>query len=551
MEPTIARLYLVVGLFIFFFPLNGIAQQVDLVLKGGKIIDGTGNSWFYGDVGIRDGKIAFVGRSFSGSAERVLDVKGLVVAPGFIDVHAHIERTCLEVPTADNFIFDGVTSVITGNCGGSRTDLTKFFYQLDSVGISINIGSLIGHNSVRHDVMGNSQRDPTSEELKAMEARVSEAMRAGAAGFSTGLIYVPGTYSRTPEVVALAKVAARYNGVYASHVRNEGDHVTEAIEEAINVGREAHIPVEISHFKVTYKPNWGRSANTLAQVERARQEGIDVTIDQYPYIASSTSLNTTLPASVFSGGEDSLMYRLKDPVNRELIIREMVTGLRKKQMKNYAYSVVARYAADTTLNGKNISEINRSKGRKQKAKAEAETILEMVENGSAQMVFFSIHEDDLRRVMQYPFNMFASDGGIVRFGEGSPHPRSYGTNARVLGHYVRALKVIRMEEAIRRMTSLPAQKFQLYDRGLIRAGMAADLVVFDENVVIDQSTFDEPHAYSYGFVYTIVNGVVTLAEGKHTRARAGQVLKGPGATLIKSSSKAQHRPVDSVLSPKR
>lgn len=517
---------------VFMFPwLTGTAQDADLVLKGGKIVDGTGNSWFNGDVGIRDGKIVFVGKSFSGRAERVVDVKGLVVAPGFIDVHGHVERTCLEVPTADNFIFDGVTSVITGNCGGSRTDLTKYFFQLDSVRTSINIGTLIGHNSVRSDVMGNSQRDPSPKELQEMEALVAEAMRTGAVGFSTGLIYVPGTYSKTPEVVALAKVAARHNGIYASHIRSEGDDVTEAIEEAINIGREAHLPVEISHFKVTYKPNWGRSVHTLAQVERARQEGIDVTIDQYPYIASSTSLNTTLPTWVFSGGKDSLMYRLKDPAARGEIIQEMVNGLKKKKMKNYAYAVVARYAADTTLNGMSISAINKLKGRKEKAKAEAETILEMVQEGSAQMVFFSMHEDDLKRIMQYPFSMFASDGGIVRFGEGSPHPRSYGTNARVLGHFVRELKVIRLEEAIRRMTSLPAQKFQLRDRGLIRTGMAADLVVFDENTVIDQSTFSKPHAYSSGFAYTIVNGVITLADGKHTRARAGQVLKGPGAML--------------------
>lgn len=529
MHPKLTRLRLL-ATFFMLTPLAGIAQDVDLVLKGGKVIDGTGNPWFYGDVGIRDGKIAFVGRSFSGTAAHVLDVRGLVVAPGFIDVHAHVERSCLEVPTADNFIFDGVTSIITGNCGGSRTDLARYFYQLDSVGHSINIGTLIGHNSVRHDVMGNRQRDPTDEELKAMEARVAEAMQAGAVGFSTGLIYVPGTYSKTPEVVALAKVAARYNGIYASHVRDEGDHVTEAIDEAINIGREANIPVEISHFKVTYKPNWGRSAATLAQIERARQEGIDVTIDQYPYIASSTTLNTELPTRVFSGGRDSLLMRLADAETRRSIKAEMVRMLKKKQFKDFSYAVVARYDADSTLHGKNISEINEIRGRKSKPIEEAETILEMVENGSAHMVYFKMNDEDLKRIMQYPYNMFASDGGIVRFGEGAPHPRSYGTNARVLGHYVRALKVIRLEEAIRRMTSLPAQKFQLQDRGLIRAGMAADLVVFDENTVIDRSTFSEPHAYSSGFTYTIVNGVITLAEGKHTGARAGQILKGPGAT---------------------
>ena len=518
----------VILLLFLLAPCLGVAQQYDLLFTNGKIVDGSGNPWFYGDVAVLNGKIARVGKLNASDARRVVDAKGLVIAPGFIDVHAHIERNDLEVPSADNFIFDGVTSVITGNCGGSETDLARYFFQLDSVKTSVNVATLIGHNSVRNAVMGISQRDPTPDEQLKMETLVEDAMRAGAVGLSTGLIYTPGTYSKTPEVIGLAKAAARHNGVYASHIRSEGDHVTEAIEEAINIGRQAQMPVEISHFKVTYKPNWGRSVHTLAQVERARNEGIDVTIDQYPYVASSTTLNTVLPTWVFSGGKDSLMIRLNDPVTRKKIKEEMVKMLKEKQMKNYAYAVVARYAADMTVNGKNISEINRMKGRKAKSREEAETILEMVENGSAQMVYFSMHEDDLQRIMQYPFSMFASDAGIARLGEDSPHPRTYGTNARVLGHYVRSLKTLRLEEAVRRMTSLPAQKFQLRDRGLIREGMAADLVVFDEKTVSDQSTFSKPHAYSKGFAWVVVNGVITLEQGSHTGARSGRVLKGPG-----------------------
>lgn len=510
---------------------TGFSQRYDMVLAGGKIIDGTGNAWFYGDVAISDGKIAAIGRLNASEADTVINVNGLFVAPGFIDVHAHIERNDLIVPTADNFIFDGVTSVVTGNCGSSNTDLDRYFFQLDSVKTSINVATLIGHNSVRNAVMGISQRDPTVEEQTRMEELVARAMRAGAVGFSTGLIYTPGTYSKTPEVIGLAKVAAKYNGVYASHIRDEGDDVTQAIEEAINIGREANLPVEISHFKVTYKPNWGRSVSTLAQIEKARKEGIDVTVDQYPYIASSTTLNTVVPSWVFSGGKDSLMIRLNDAAVRKKIIGQMVSNLKRKQLKDYSYAVVARYSADTTLNGKNISEINRLKGRKSKPRDEAETILEMVEKGSAQMVFFSMNEEDVKRIMQYPFGMFASDAGIARFGEGSPHPRTYGTNARVLGHYVRELKVIRLEEAIRRMTSLPAQKFQLRDRGLLREGFAADVVVFDEGSVADVSTFVRPHAYAKGFAYVIVNGAITVADGKHTGARSGQILKGPGAAL--------------------
>lgn len=512
-------------------PIATAGQAFDLLLTGGRIVDGTGNSWFYGDVGIREGKIAAVGKLDHSGAAQIIDVKGQIIAPGFIDVHAHIERNDLTVPTADNFIFDGVTSVVTGNCGSSNTDLLRYFFRLDSVKTSINVATLIGHNSVRNAVMGISQRDPNADELARMEDLVASAMRAGAVGFSTGLIYTPGTFSKTPEVVALAKVVAKYNGVYASHIRSEGDHVTEAIEEAINIGRQANIPVEISHFKVTYKPNWGRSKETLAQVEQARHDGVDVTIDQYPYVASSTSLNTVLPSWVFTGGKDSLMFRLKDESIRKKVKAEMLKNLKKKELKNFSYAVVARYSADTTMNGKNISEINKMWGRKAKAREEAETILDMVAEGSAQMVFFSMNEDDVKRIMQYPYNMFASDAGIARFGEGSPHPRTYGTNARVLGHYVREQKVIRLEEAIRRMTSLPAQKFNLRDRGLIREGLSADLVVFDENAVSDQSTFEHPHAYSKGFSYIIVNGTVTMAGGKHTGARNGQILKGFGASV--------------------
>jgi N-acyl-D-amino-acid deacylase len=506
------------------------AQSYDVLIVNGKIIDGTGNSWFLGDVAIKDGKIVRVG-NISEQAATVIDAKGLTIAPGFIDVHTHIESNDFNVPTADNFIYDGVTSVVTGNCGGSNIDLGKYFSQLDSVGLSINIASLIGHNTIRREVMGDVMRDPTIDEQRRMESLVATAMEDGAVGLSTGLIYVPGTYAKTNEVIGLAKIAAMHNGVYASHIRDEGDLVLEAINEAINIGKEASVPVEISHFKVTYKPNWGRSLETISLVEKARQEGIDVTIDQYPYIASSTTLNTTVPSWVFSGGDDSLKARLNDPVLRKRIRHEMVALLKKKQLKDFSYAVVARYSPDSTFNGKSISEINRIKGRKVNAINEAETILDMIVHGRVQMVFFSMNEEDLRRILRYPFNMIASDAGIVSFGSGVPHPRAYGTNARVLGKYVREEKVISLEEAIRRMTSLPAQKFQLHDRGLIREGMAADIVVFDQDKVKDEATFASPHAYSSGFHYVIINGTITLGEGRHTGERGGKVLYGPGRRI--------------------
>lgn len=502
------------------------SQSYDVIIKNGKIIDGTGNSWYYGNIGIVNGKVAAIGKLENTSAKRTIDAKGLIVAPGFIDVHAHIEGGELTTPTADNFIHDGVTSVVTGNCGGSNLDVAAYFKRLDSVKTSINVATLIGHNTVRRAVMGDLQRDPTPEEQTKMEALVQKAMQEGAVGFSTGLIYVPGTYSKTAEVVNLAKVASGFNGVYASHIRDEGDKVTDAVNEAIAIGRDAKIPVEISHFKVTYKPNWGRSVETIGLVEKARVEGLDVTIDQYPYVASSTTLDTTVPTWVFGGGRDSMKIRINDPAMREKIKKEMVTNLKEKKLKNYSYAQVARYAPDTTYNGKNISEINKLKGRKAKPMEEAETILEMVgATNRTQMVFFSMDENDLVRILQYPFNMIASDAGIAKFGSGMPHPRAYGTNARVLGRYVNEIKAIRLEEAIRRMTSLPAQKFNLRDRGLIREGMAADVVIFDEKQVGDAATYSQPHAYSKGFAYVIVNGEVVVDQGKHTGVRSGSVLR--------------------------
>ncbi|GAB2782023.1 amidohydrolase family protein [Rhabdobacter roseus] len=523
-QVMLRSLYCLFALSLLSFSV--FSQPLDVLIKNGKIIDGTGNSWFYGDVGIKEGKITAIGKLGSVEARRVIDAAGLIVAPGFIDVHAHIEGAEASTPTADNFIYDGVTTVVTGNCGGSNLDLGGYFVRMDSLRTSINIASLIGHNTVRRAVIGEARRDPSPDEQRRMEELVEKAMQDGAVGLSTGLIYVPGTYSKTPEVLGLARAAARHGGVYASHIRDEGDRVTEAIEEAISIGREAGMPVEISHFKVTYKPNWGRSVQTVALIERARNEGLDVTIDQYPYIASSTSLDTTVPTWAFGGGRDSLHARLHDAATRQRIKKEMVATLKKKQFKNYDYALVARYAPDTTYNGKTIHEINKLKGRKAKPLDEAETILDMIEaTNRTQMVFFSMDEKDLVRIMQYPFNMVASDAGIARFGSGMPHPRAYGTNARVLGRYVREQKVLRLEEAIRRMTSLPAQKFKLHDRGLLRPGLAADLVVFDEATVNDVAEFANPHAYSVGFSYVLVNGELTVDQGKHTGVRNGRALR--------------------------
>lgn len=516
----------------FLLPFAAAAQPTcDLLLKNGRILDGTGNSWWYGDIAVKDGKILAMGPDLKFSPARTIDAGGRIVAPGFIDVHTHLEGDEARDPQARSFIYDGVTTCVTGNCGSSNIDVGRYLKWVDSLKTSINIATLVGHNDVRKTVMGRANRDATPEELKKMEDLVDKAMREGAVGFSTGLIYIPGTYTKTSEIVALARQAARYKGLYATHMRDEGDSVTFAIEEALTIGREARIPVEISHFKLSGQHNWGRSRVTVPMIEAARREGLEVTIDQYPYTASSTSISTLIPDEILADGQDSIKARLQRPEVRKYVTKSILDRLKKRKLKHLSYAVIAYFAPDTTYNGKSIEEINRMLGRKHKARYEAETVMDIMMKGGASAVFHGMSEDDIKRIMQYPFNMFASDATIRVPGVGMPHPRGYGTNARVLAKYVRDEKVITLEEAVRRMTSLPAQKFRLHDRGLLRPGMAADIVVFDEKEVQDLSTFARPHAFSKGFEFVIVNGVVTVDKGQHTGERAGKALYGPGKEM--------------------
>jgi N-acyl-D-amino-acid deacylase len=503
--------------------------KYDVLIVNGRILDGTGNSWFRADLAIKDGRIVAIGKNLPRlqSAE-VVDARDMIVAPGFIDVHTHIEGEESRTPTADNFIYDGVTTVVTGNCGSSQVDVGRYLFFIDSLRPSVNVATLIGHNDVRRSVMGRAMRDASSDEMQQMIQLVEEAMRQGAVGFSTGLIYIPGAYASTNEVVLLAGAAAKYNGVYASHIRNEGDSVVAAVKEAIYIGKANNMPVQISHFKVSGQQNWGRSKETIQLVINARQELLDVTIDQYPYTASSTSLSTLLPDEILADGQDSLKARLQRPEVREYIIRYMLDRLKKRKLKHFSYPVVANYSFDTSFNGKSIESVNLQMGRRHKAKVEAQTVIDMMMNGGASMVFHGMAETDVKRIMQYPFNMFASDASIRAWGVGVPHPRGYGTNARVLGKYVREEKVISLEEAVRRMTSLPAQKFQLNDRGLLREGMAADIVIFDPAVIRDAATYEQPHQFAIGMQFVWVNGQLVLREGKHTGVRSGKALKGPG-----------------------
>ncbi len=506
---------------------NAVHPAADLLITNGRIVDGTGNNWFYGDVAVRDGKIIAIGKLKNRRAVRTIDAQKMIVAPGFIDVHAHIEFGLFEKPTADNYILDGVTTVITGNCGGSADDLGEYLNRVDRTHTSINVASLVGHNTVRRQTMGLVNREASAIEQQKMEALVEAAMKQGAVGLSTGLIYLPGVYSTTAEVIGVAKAAAKFNGVYASHIRNEGGKVAEAVTEAINVGRAANMPVQVSHFKVSAPANWGRSKETLALIERAREEGVEVTIDQYPYTASSTNLGVMLPDWAMAGGNPEIKKRINEPATRAKIIAEMVKSAIDNKRDGLGYAVVARHEADVKLNGKSIAAINRERGRASTLELEVETVLELMQAGGAQMVYHGMSEDDVRFFMRYPFNMVGADGG-VQDGRGMPHPRSYGTNARILARYVRDEKIVPLEEAIRRMTSLAAQKFQLKDRGVLRAGYAADVVIFDDKTVTDKATFENPHQFSEGFRYVLVNGRVVVDEGKHSGVKSGVALRGPG-----------------------
>jgi N-acyl-D-amino-acid deacylase len=501
------------------------AADFDWVIRNARIIDGTGNPWYVADVGVKQGKIAAIGDLTNADADRLVDAAGKVLAPGFIDVHTHVERTLEQVPGGDNFVLDGVTTIVTGNCGGSKVDLAGWFRRLEELGLGLNVASLIGHNSVRREVMGSEQRAPSPEELRRMQALVEEAMRAGAVGLSTGLIYVPGTYAATAEIVALAKVAARYGGVYATHMRNEGEQWLEAIEEAITVGREAELPVEISHFKVSSKNVWGWSPNGIAAVEKARREGVDVVVDQYPYDRSSTGLGVLLPSWALAGGDDKLKERLADADTRARLAREMEEILRRRGHADYSFATVARFEADPALEGKTITEINQLRGRDKTLVNEILTVLEMANQGGASMIYHNMSLDDVERILAYRNTAVASDGGTIVYGEGKPHPRSYGTNARVLARFVRERGVLTLEDAIRRMTSLPARTFGFRDRGLLVEGFAADLVLFDPERVEDKATFEEPHQYSSGFELVLVNGRAVVENEKVTGARPGKILR--------------------------
>ncbi|QUW04722.1 D-aminoacylase [Chloracidobacterium validum] len=496
----------------------------DVLIKNARVVDGTGNPWFRADVALRDGRIARVGRHLPGTARVVVDAKDRILAPGFIDVHAHVEDI-FSYPDAENFIRMGVTTLVTGNCGASVTNVGEFLGRYRETPLTVNLATLIAHGSVRAAVMKYADREPTADELAEMKRLVAKAMEEGAVGLSTGLIYAPGSFAKTDEVIALAEVAGAAGGLYVTHMRNEGNGVLEAIEEALTIGERAKLPVDISHLKVATPRLWRQSDRVLGLIRAARARGLEVTVDQYAYTASSTSLESMLPNWVLAGGQQEARQRLADPATRERVKRELRESLESKQRTDFSYAVVAFYGANLDYNGKNLVEVTRLAQETDSLDAQLEQIVVMYEQGGAGMIYHSMHEDDVARIMREPFTMVASDAGVRKVGVGSPHPRGYGNNARVLGRYVRELGVLTLEDAVRKMTSLPARTFRLGQRGLIREGFIADLVLFDDRTIQDTSTYEDPHHFPTGVDAVWVNGSLVFQDGKLTGARPGQPVR--------------------------
>lgn len=520
----------------------------DLVVRNGTVIDGTGKAGYRADVAINGGRIVAIAASIPATSARdQLDAAGLVVAPGFIDVHTHVDDDVLKFPAAENFVRDGVTTIVSGNCGSSVRDVGGFFEQLKRRGAAVNVATLYGHNTVLRAVKGDRKGELTPEQMEQARGMVRQAMLDGAVGLSTGLIYNPGQFSPTEEIVELAKVVGEFKGIYASHMRSEGSNILAAIDEAAQVGREGKVRVQISHFKLPADAarKLGGATTTLGKVLEARQSGLEIWLDQYPYTASSTSISTMLPDALVEGGVEAARKKLEDLAQFDKTLAAMLDYHETRMgRKSFAYAVIASSPAFPQYNGKNIVQATQMRLVNEKGESpellgdgknalptmeqQCRTILEVFKGGNAQMVYHTMNESEVETIMRSPLVAVASDSGLRQFNVGVPHPRGYGTNSRVLGVYARERKIISLEEAVRKMTSLPALSFRFMDRGTIKEGFVADLAVFDPKTVIDHATFEKPHAYPAGIPHVIVNGEVVLKDGKLTGKLPGTGIMGPG-----------------------
>ncbi|MGZ5441438.1 MAG: N-acyl-D-amino-acid deacylase family protein [Thermoanaerobaculia bacterium] len=516
-----------------FFPLLLLllsatpAPQHDLILRGGMVVDGGGNPWFRADVAIDGDRITTIAPKIDAAAKREIDATGLVVAPGFIDVHTHARRGIYDNPACENYIRQGVTTIFEGPDGDSPLPIATFLARVGEAKPAANFGTFIGHGSVRNAVLGREDRDATAPELERMRELVREGMRDGAFGLSSGLFYAPGVFAETEEVIELAKVAGAMGGIYITHMRDEASGVVDSVRETIRIGEEAHLPAQITHHKVMGVPNAGKSAETLRLLHEARGRGVDITSDAYPYTASSTSLHSALlPPWANEGGRRAMLGRLADPVQRAKIRAFAVEAIRLERGGGDPKNIQIAWAEnEPELAGKTLTAVMRERGIEPTVENAADTVLQLLEKGQVRGIYHAINAPDVDRILADPFTMIASDGEVTLFGKASPHPRSYGTFARVLAVYVRERKLLRLEDAIRKMTSFPAQRVGLTDRGLLRPGMKADVVVFDPATIADRATYENTHQYAVGVSTVIVNGELVLDAGALTGKHPGRILR--------------------------
>jgi N-acyl-D-amino-acid deacylase len=537
----------------------GADAPLDLVITNGHIIDGTGSPWYSGEIGIRDGRIAGIGNLSATPRKRTIDAKGKVVAPGFVDMLGQSELTIFVDPRLPSKIYQGITTEITGE-GGSAAPLNdaiieadrpayehykinadwrtfrQYFSRLEKQGMGINLASFVGATQVRRMVLGDADVQPTPQQLETMKALVREAMRDGAVGVSTALMYAPAPYAKTEEIIALVSQASPFGGIYATHMRNESDSALEAIDEAVRIGREAGTPVEIWHFKVAGKANFGRMPELIARVNKARSEGIDVEADTYAYTAWFNSMSAFVPAWAHDGGDAKLIERLKDPATRARIRKDMQTP--SKDWDNEWDEItgpqdviigVVQNPALKKFQGKRLSEVAQV-WNKDPMDALFDLLIE--DKALTGCAVFGMSEPDVVLALQQPWvsvdNDYSGTSPEGILGEEHPHPRAYGTFPRILRKYVREEKKLTLEDAIRKFSSLPAQRMRLTDRGVLKQGMWADVVVFDPETVRDLATYDDPNRLSEGMEYVLVNGVPVIEGGKMTGALPGKVLRGAG-----------------------
>jgi N-acyl-D-amino-acid deacylase len=523
------------SLVLLSFALHGQTNSGDSsggCVLGGTIVDGAGNAAYVADIHIQGDTIVAIGAPPEGhQCRRRIAAGGKIVTPGFIDIHSHADGHILSRPGAESYLRQGVTTFIGGQDGSSPLPLRPYLDKVTATGTAVNVGMLLGQGSVRKAVIGLENRRASPAEIRDMKDLVRQAMLDGAFGISTGLFYIPGAYTLSEEIIELAKIVAQYGGYHCSHMRDEADGILDSVRECIRIGEDGGLPTQLTHHKIVGRNNWGKSVLTLALVDAARRRGVDVTIDQYPYTASSTGTKALFPQWAQEGGHQGLLTRLADPAQRAKIKSDVVRRLDFDRGGGHPKNVqLVACGFDEQLAGKNLAEVTAERGRQITLENAAETMIEIEQAGGCSAVFHAMSEDDVRRIMKHPFTMIASDGGIPAFNAGAPHPRNYGTFSRVLGRYSRELKVIPLAEAVRKMTSLPAHRLGLDDRGLLKVGMKADLVVLRAEDVIDTAEFLAPHSYSPGVENVFVNGELVLEDGRLTARRPGRVLTGPGTS---------------------